>query len=124
MVTFVYACDKCGNEFETKQDRHAKPLKKCKACGKHGLYRVPQIPMVSIRLSKSEIKTIGHLAERNTKTMGKYEKDSLDEKDVVLQRKKKAKENAPWWRPGTTGVDKKIRKMTKEQKENYIKNGN
>jgi putative FmdB family regulatory protein len=40
MPTYEYRCENCGVEFEQFQSITAKPLRKCKQCGKNSLKRL------------------------------------------------------------------------------------
>ena len=120
MPTYEYKCSNCEYQFELRQSFKDIPKKKCPKCRKLSLEKLLFAPDVIVRLGTSDIKTIGHLADRNTQQMGKYKLDELTEKDPIEQRKKKAKEKAPWWRPGTTGPNKKLAKMNKEEKKRYL----
>jgi putative FmdB family regulatory protein len=40
MPTYEYRCDKCGHQFEQFQSITAKPLRKCRACGRNSLKRL------------------------------------------------------------------------------------
>jgi putative FmdB family regulatory protein len=132
MPCYQYICDGCELELEVKQGFHDKPLKKCPECKKMKLQRVICIPYVRVIKDPT---TVGQLAERNTKKMGKYEFEAR-EKDRK-EFKKKGKEemsklpgspikkstDAPWYRRGTTGPDMSLNNLTPEQKERYIITG-
>jgi putative FmdB family regulatory protein len=120
MPTYDYKCEACEHEFELKQSFADKPKKQCPVCKKRKLYKVLCVPHAFVKLATSEIKTLGHLAHRNTEEMGKYKLDSLKEKDPVEQRKKKAKEKAPWWRPGTSAPNRKLAKLKPLEQKKYI----
>lgn len=122
MPTYEYKCNKddCGYQFELKQGFDDKPKKKCPICKRNSLEKLLFAPHVFVKLGDSELKTVGHLAHRNTENMGKYELESKEEKDPNQQRKKRLKEKAPWWRPGTTGPSKKLMKMTEKEKKEYV----
>jgi putative FmdB family regulatory protein len=125
MPTYVYQCDACEHCFEIVQKMQDKAKRKCVECGKYKLYRVPQLPMVAIKLAKSEIKTLGHLASRNRETMGH---DTLQEREAKDQesynRGKPKKKEVPWWRdPNSKGPDKSLANLTPEQKQKYVITG-
>lgn len=111
MPTYVYKCDKCEHEFELKQSFSDKPRVKCPQCKKRALYKVPQLSHFFVKNATSEIKTLGHLADRNTSKMGKYELEKKREELPAITKKKKDKSLA------------KLAKLTKEQQRNYIETG-
>lgn len=112
-VQRYYICDKeeCGYTFDLPQKTDEKRLKKCPKCKKMSLYQ--DLSGAYFAITK-EPTTVGHLADRNTKKMGKYEleskrmKDGLDEQ--VQKREKRQKL-------------KKLSSFTKEQKIKYIQDG-
>lgn len=118
MPNFEYICDACEHSFEITQGYHDKSKRKCPSCKKLKLRRVLFPAYASVR---NDPKTLHHLADRNTQKMGKYEFEEKT-KDIT-EKKKKKKENAPWWRPGTTSVNKKLQKLTPAQEDMYIKTG-
>ena len=40
MPTYEYECSRCGHKFEAFQSMTAKPLRKCRKCGKNSLRRL------------------------------------------------------------------------------------
>lgn len=67
MPTYEYQCDKCSHNFDKVQSFKDKPLKKCPACKKLALKKVIHAPYYI-----PEVKTLGGVAEKNTREMGKY----------------------------------------------------
>ena len=114
MPTYEYKCSGCEHAFELVQSMKDKPKKKCPSCGKNKLKKVLFPPTV---FTKSEPKTIGHWADRNTQKMGHYE---LGDKDG--ERKENLKKDKSTLGDGPA-TPKQIRKMTPQQKQNYIEKG-
>lgn len=110
MPNYEYRCDQCGHNFEIKQKYEDKPKKKCPECKAHKLYRVYS----AYAFILGEPKTVGHLADRNTQKMGKYELEAARSK------------LRPTERPESKAKRKKLRKLgslTPEQKTKYIEKG-
>lgn len=113
-MKYDYECSKCSHTLtDVEQSVKDKPLVRCPECGKHSLERV----MISAPISfvQQEATTIGQQAERNTKKMGKLEAQERrlrdqDNKKVALDEAK-------------LEMNRKINKMTDEQKKRYIENG-
>ncbi len=134
MITYEYICshNKCGHNLEIEQSIKDKPLITCPKCGKQTLERVISGGIEPI--VKQEAKTLGQLAERNTKKMGKYE---LQEKRRLHNKSEKKARIRAIEESGGTYVDKpaehnpfygkpdyeKINKMTKRQKNKFILEG-
>jgi DNA-directed RNA polymerase subunit RPC12/RpoP len=109
---YDYMCKYCSNKIiDCQQSIHEKPYTKCEACGEHGLERIIYPPTVFCHV---EITTVGQLAEKNSKKMGKY---GLEEK--VLKDKESKKGALSEARKEL----KKLGGMTDEQKRRYIENG-
>jgi len=91
---------------------------------------MPTVPVcVSVRLSKSEIQDLGHLAERNTEGMS-------DDMKASFKRQQKTKQfinrqelgEGMQRKPNQPDAEKikqhkKILNMTPQQKKRYIENG-
>lgn len=112
MPLYDFECEPCAYYTEIRQgpddpDTHACPL-----CEKQTLKKVfinpPSISIVG------EPSTIGHLADRNTKKMGRYEIEDKNKKNNINQDKKAIK---------TKALRRKINSMTQEQKMKWIKEG-
>lgn len=82
MPTYEYRCSECEHKFEVVQSIKSKPLVDCPECHLLGLERVISGGLGSFM--QQDPKTLGHLAERNTNKMGKYE----------LQEKRKYQEES------------------------------
>lgn len=114
MPTYEYKCSSCEHSFEIVQSMKDKQKRKCPACKKPKLEKVLGTPMVFV---KGEPQTIGHLADRNTQKMGRYE---LGDKEG--KRKEAAKKDKPIFGEGAASK-KEIQKMTPAQKKRYIEEG-
>ena len=68
---------------------------------------------------KGEAKTLGQLAEKNTKKMGRYE---LDDRRAYQNAEKKEKKK-DWWEKSGDASKSDINKMSKSQKAKYIRDG-
>jgi putative FmdB family regulatory protein len=139
MPIYPYACDACEHYFEEFQKMADEPLKFCPACGLPGLKKIFCVPNVIVKGINSA-KTIGQLAEQNTKAL--VEKHGAERAEEIIQEKiygkggKKLKLpkgasiiekpeviETPWWRsgdiPGTGPID-----MTKiKDPVKYVKSG-
>ena len=136
MPIYVYECQHCQAVAEEFQSFNDAPLVKCKTCHRNGLQRVPQVPYLSVKLGTSDLKTVGHLAARNTELYGKkIEEERLKEEEKreeermktplfggKFKRAKKQKAERPWWRD-TDKIDKSLAKMTPKQMKKYILEG-
>lgn len=137
MITYEYECGCCHHKFEIQQSIKDNPLKKCDACGQHMLERLMfggQAGFV-----RQEAKTVGQLADRNSKKMGNYEKQdkAANHKAAEKAAKRRLREEAAAKLGGTIEhvpdnlpdpiygkVDhKKLSKMTPKQIDNYILKG-
>ena len=113
-MIYEYECPQCGT-FEVVQSIHDEALTKCQ-CGQ----LIERIVTGGLGF-RGEPKTIGALADKNTSKMGHYERE--DKFRPQAEAAQRAKEKAPWWRPNTTGVDKKLFNMSPEQTKRYIERG-
>ena len=110
MPLYDYACSNCNHEIiDVQQSIKDKPLRKCTECGKQTLERVIYGGDIFVR---GEAKTIGQLADRNSKKMGKYERQAKEKehnmKDQMSEKRK---------------LNRKINSMTPEQKHKWIVDG-
>ena len=118
MPTYEYQCEECDHNFEIVKmisDPHESMCPKCK---KLTLYQVISPSTVFI---KGEATTVGQLADRNTKKMGKYElgdKRGRQEEGNLKNKKEKG-----WVEKSGSATKAEINKMTKKQKANYIRDG-
>jgi putative FmdB family regulatory protein len=106
-----YICDNCEHTFDVTQKFEDKTLKKCPKCKKLKLY---QDLTGMYTFVVQEPKTVGQLADRNTKKMGKYELENRMLKDGIPEQieKREKKEKV-----------QKLAKMTPEQKTRYVMEG-
>ncbi len=114
MPTYDYKCSGCESAFELVQSMKDRPKKKCPSCGKLKLKKVLSPPSIFV---KGEPQTIGHWAERNTEKMGRYEIGDKEGK-----RKEGLKNNQSTLGSGPA-TPREIRKMTPNQKKDYIEKG-
>ena len=89
MPTYDYQCNTCGIEFEQFHGFKEEPSP-CK-CGSSDIKIVINQPPIGF--VKGEAKTLGQLAEKNTKKMGRYE---LDDRRAYQNAEKKEKKK-DWW---------------------------
>lgn len=116
MVSRYYICDHCNYRFKKEQKLHDKILKKCPSCKSMSLYQdlTGQHTFVY-----QEPKTVGHLAQKNTEQMGKYE---LEQKRKDLPKKSQGKKT--WYNPEGENLKNKLSKLdTKEKQQKYIMTG-
>lgn len=112
MPTYEYRCEQCGHELEIQQSMKDDSITLCPNCNTEHLERIISLTMWFV---KGEPTTIGQLAEKNSKKMGKYKVDEL-----TRQKKEDAKDSY-------TYIDKdkykKLQKKTPEQINRYILEG-
>ena len=117
MPTYDYLCNACGHEFEQVHG-FGKTPEPC-SCGSHDIKIV--INQAPVAFVKGEAKTLGQLAEANTKKMGRYElEDHRAKQEKGNLKKQKPKE---WWQKSGDATKTDINKMSKTQKARYIKEG-
>jgi len=135
MPLIPYQCEACDHYFEITQGYHDKRKKKCPACKKNKLYQVFCAPTVSIP------KSVGSLADKNTREMGKYKFQKLEkeqaerENATKLDNLKKAGLVKPdatelpstksWFNPSGDNLKKKLKKVIGDKKKtkDYIEKG-
>jgi putative FmdB family regulatory protein len=94
MVNRAYYCKSCEHEFETVQKMSDKILKKCPECKKNSLVQDLSGGTMhcSVKAGSHEVKTIGHMADLNTRKMSKWEieskQESINKKDQELKRQR------------------------------------
>lgn len=113
MPTYDYECTNCNHKItDIYQSIKSDALIECDKCKKDTLIRIIYCPYISV---KGEAKTIGQLAERNTKKMGKtlVQEKSLKDKESKKQALSEAKKE----------MNSKIGSMTEAQKKRYIEDG-
>jgi putative FmdB family regulatory protein len=103
-MIYEYECNDCKEHFDITQRMSDPVITICPKCNSTNFHKIITVPMyVAVRLGKSDIKTLGHLAHRNTEEMDKM---------GTLPKENEQKK-----------LDKKINKMTKEQQKTYIDTG-
>ena len=100
VISRTYKCSACGQKCYFEQKATEKFKKKCPNCGKNELYI--DSATCSLSVGVNETKTIGGLADKNTRKM---------EKEGTLPPPK-PKAKRPWWRK-TDKVDLDILKNPK-----------
>lgn len=133
MVNRYYICDNCEHSFMIQQAMHESLKKKCPQCGKRSLYQDLTGQHVFI---PGEPKTVGQLAERNTKKMGKYALESAEHQRKKERKKAKAEfakrmgfepkvaNSETWYNPKGEDLGKKLAdKNTTEKVHKYIMEG-
>ena len=116
MPEYSFRCEECSHDFSefwsiSSYDEKLNNLN-CENCGSKKVHRDYQEDNMVV--SYYEVKTIGQLAERNTKKMGKYHlEDKMREDNMELHKKNKE----------VTAKRRKLNKMTSEQKHKYIMEG-
>lgn len=108
-MIYEYRCLNCNYECEHVQSIKDKPLKKCPSCKKNKLERLISVTSGFVR---KEATTIGQLADRNSKRLGKSE---VQERD--LKRKEESKVALD---QAKVELNRKINKMSEIQKRKYI----
>ncbi len=105
MPIYEYQCQECEHRTDAYQGVKDAPLIECPNCGKHMLERL----ISSVFGFVKEVRTLGQLAEKNTKKAG----SKLDTPEADKAKKKKEKQRDI----------NKINRMTNEQKVRYIREG-
>ena len=142
---YLYRCtnEDCGELFENTAAGSKmfpnKPKKKCPVCDKRSLELVLEAPFFYVTGNNGV--TIGTYAERRRKQLGeaecveremKREEGKKKLRDLLLEKplprgmkrvERPKSDDAPWWRPNTTGPDKSLNSLTNEQKTRYIMTG-
>lgn len=108
-MIYEYRCSSCSHEFEQVQSIKDKPLKKCPSCNKNKLERLISISSGFVR---REATTLGQLADRNAKKLGKAEVSERDHK--------KKEESKTALDQAKIELNRKINKMSESQKRKYI----
>jgi putative FmdB family regulatory protein len=113
-MLYDYKCDKCNHEIlDVYQSIKDDTLVNCPACGKDSLARVIY---GGIHASVRGTNTIGQLADKNWRSMGKYKQSEILEKTKNAKEKSSTQELGP-------ATTKQINKMSQQQKKNYIITG-
>lgn len=138
MNTYEYRCNKCKLDFELTQhfsDRKSTACPKCNTV--EDIEWLMSIPAIV----KVDVKTLGMLAEKNTRNQGHY---ARQEKEIIYQEnRQKAKDKAfeesrrlrgmnpidksklktPFYKKNSKLTAEKAAKMTDKQKQKYIDTG-
>jgi hypothetical protein len=112
MPVYHYKCEECVVEFETVHSIKEPIWKICPDCKNESLRVVLDSPPTIMNVG--EVKTIGQLAERNAKSMGRYGLEETMARDGTAQKikeKEKMKEA------------RKIASLSPEKKTKYIETG-
>jgi putative FmdB family regulatory protein len=112
MPLYDFECEPCAYYTEIRQGPEDPDVHECPFCASNTLKKVfINAPSISVI---GEPTTVKHLADRNTKKMGRYELESKNAKNNSEQYKeaKKARDQR-----------RKINSMTQEQKIKWIKEG-
>ena len=90
MITYHYKCNNCNYEFEVMQSIKDKPKKKCPECSLHKLERV----LYSTMVIDMTPKTVGSLADKQTKKMGHFEREEkqYERQQEMLEAKKRSRQ--------------------------------
>lgn len=116
MPTYDYKCDSCENELnDVYQSFSEEALIKCPSCSQESLVRVIYGGLGTF---VKEAKTIGQLADKNWKNMGRYKRS-----EVESDMKQKAQDSESPLSSLGKASRKQINKMTPEQKKKYIITG-
>lgn len=138
MPTYQYECSECGLQEEIRHSIKQEFLTECPGCFESSFgVIITDVPLAFVK----EIKTVGQLAEKNVKRLGKYQIDDIEEaKEQVKEKnnenfaRKIEKQVEKGKLPKGTRVRKyqrhkkdekveKIMRMTPTQKKNYIETG-
>ena len=111
MRTYHYMCSECKEEFEQFHSIKEPLKKQCPFCELEGLSVVLDGPPVIIN---KEVKTLGQLAEKNAKALGRYGLEDKMAKDGTVDKLNKRQERQDL---------KKISNLTPEKKAKYIETG-
>mgnify|MGYP006410052985 CR=1 FL=1 len=112
MPLYDYECRKCVYYTEIWQGMMDDPIQKCPNCGENALVKVIINPPAAI--VRGEAKTIGQLADKNTRKMGKYELEDRQQKDNVAQKQEVSDKRK---------LHQKINSMSEAQKLKWIRGG-
>lgn len=102
MPIYEYACSACGDNFEILQGVKDPVKRKCSKCNKMGLERLIFPVMGQVK----SIKTLGQLAEKNTKMAGSSLQTEANDRKIAAKSKLRE--------------INEINRMTDKQKTKYI----
>lgn len=132
MITYEYFCPDCEHGFETEQSIKDKPINICPECNSDAIHRVIHATTVFVDQGP---KTLGQLADRNTKKMGTYElQEKRNFQKVSEKLARKAASEEAGRKMGFKPIEKtdngldastvnKITKMSPDQVKKYIREG-
>jgi putative FmdB family regulatory protein len=131
MPLYDYICDECQAVFETQHGMFEKVELFCPRCKEQlnrsvMLKKTLSVPLyASVRVSKGDLKTLGHRAERNRETMSEDEREHLKRKHVTKKIGPDGKEREPTetQEQKTKKSHQKINSMSPAQKKKYIETG-
>ena len=112
MPLYHYKCEDCAVEFEAAHSIKEPLWKTCPDCKKESLSVVLDSPPTIMNVG--EVKTIGQLAEKNAKQMGRYglqERMAVDGTAEKIKQKEKMQEA------------RKLASLSPENKVKYIETG-
>jgi len=116
MPRYSFCCEACSDKFIKSWmiKEYDIEIKKnsCPSCGSNKVFR--DYEEDNMVVSYHDVKTIGQLAEKNTKKMGKYELENRM-RDDNMELHKQNKE--------VSARRRKINKMTPQQKKKWIMEG-
>ena len=112
MPLYDFECEPCAYYTEIRQGPDDPDKQVCPLCEQQTLKKVfINAPSISVI---GEPSTVRHLADRNTKKMGKYEIEDKNKQNNAVQNTEASKAKA---------LRRKINSMTQEQKVKWIKEG-
>jgi len=132
MPTYDFQCGKCGRVheiFRRFSDKLPERIKDMDAPCCHGNVKVSQLfyaPGVSV---KAEASTLGQLAEKNAKSMGKSQVEEISEKyrtkkqDVLKLKRGMSVDRRRAIEKKSMGRIDKINNMSDSQKKRFIEKG-
>ena len=118
MPDYDYECQDCSHEFEQFHGFSDTPSP-CEKCNSKNVEIV--VNKAPVGFVKGEPKTLGQLAESNTKNMGRYELDNHKEKQEKGNLKKQKPKD--WWEKSGDANKSEINKMSTKQRARYVKDG-
>ncbi len=121
MPIYEYACKDCEIAFDAIQSMKEAPLLECPMCERKTLIKLFSVPNAIVQ---HDPKTIGELAERNSKNKRKGLEELASKVGGEAIRKS---ETLPWWRDGKSFGSKRSEKPIDTSKitniRKYVENG-
>lgn len=129
MPTYEFKCETCGYNFELTLRLSDEHPTICEECGApiHQVYYAPMARVLG------DPKTVGSLAEQNSKKMSQEEKAALDAQYKASKAEAASrlspgmslleKPEKPWYKKKSTTTTQEILKMNDGQKKRYIMEG-